>query len=197
MIQPGGLVQSSVGSCTLNFVFRDGAGRLYIGTAGHCTKGSGERMIAGDGNRFGTVVYSKNAGNDDFALIQIDPDKYGSVNPAVRTWGGPTGYTTSSETSLGDRLLLYGYGLGFSLTATTRPRQGILVSDDANKYEADTLAVQGDSGGPFLHMATGKALGIVSHFAVGYTDQGPTVERVLALSAAAGFTLSLVTAPLN
>src|SRR5436853_3952524 len=35
-VRPGGRVLTSVGDCTLNFLFRSPDGNRYIGTAGHC-----------------------------------------------------------------------------------------------------------------------------------------------------------------
>jgi hypothetical protein len=206
IIQPGAEVTSSAGQCTLNFVFRGTTGKLYIGTAGHCVTRANERMYAATGEAFGTAVFSVDHGNDDFTLIDIDASKLSLVNPAVRSFGGPKGYTTSSTVALGDELEIYGYGAGFGLTEPTRPRYGVLIDADANSYRAETMAVPGDSGGPFLQARTGKALGIVSHtgiddthiggltFPSPHTDIGPTVERILALCSAAGYKLTLVTA---
>lgn len=199
-IQPGAYVGTSVGGCTLSFVLRDGGSNVYILTAGHCTKTVGERVKDENGVAFATVVARSNSGpSDDITLLRVDADKHGRVSPAVRSWGGPTGYTRASDTALGDRLYLYGYGAGFGLAEATRPRQGVLVSDNATTYAADTLAVNGDSGGPILHARTGKALGLVSQigFSSATTDQGPTVEQVLAWASARGYGLTLQTAALN
>ncbi|HEV2075557.1 MAG TPA: hypothetical protein VGR10_04915, partial [Thermoleophilaceae bacterium] len=40
-VRPGAVVETPVGFCTLNFLFRDGDGDRYIGTAGHCILGDG------------------------------------------------------------------------------------------------------------------------------------------------------------
>jgi hypothetical protein len=38
-VQPGGLVETELGTCTLNFLFDGSDGRRYIATAGHCILG--------------------------------------------------------------------------------------------------------------------------------------------------------------
>src|SRR5687768_1369030 len=40
-VRPGGRVVTSVGDCTLNFLFRASDGTRYIGTAGHCVDPGG------------------------------------------------------------------------------------------------------------------------------------------------------------
>lgn len=197
-IQPGAEVIIGANGCTMNFVFRDASEKLYIGTAGHCGN-VGQRARTRSPNReFGTVVYSENqeAPGIDFALIRIDHPLYGEVQPAVRDYGGPVGYTTETETETLDMLLLTGYGLGFGETDLTRPRIGFLITDDRDEYVADMISVNGDSGGPVLHADTGKALGTISRFNIPIsTDIGPTVEAILKRVRNAGvIDLTLVTA---
>lgn len=192
-IQPGAQM-TAPGGCTFNFVFRGGS-TLYIGTAGHCTGGAGSRVSNVEG-QMGTVVYKINSGLDDFSLIRIDADRYDQVNPSVRRWTGPTGYTVSAETTTGDVVMLYGYGIVYGSNAVTRGRPGMLASDDSRSYRAEILVIFGDSGGPVMH-ASGKALGVVSHLPFGYPAplEGTTVERILVLLAGAGINVQLVTAP--
>lgn len=198
-IQPGAQIFVAEGTCTMNFVFQR-SGLTYIGTAGHCVK-LGERPTRSNGAEFGTVVYQENQQPPgiDFALIRVDSAFVSQVEPSVRTYGGPVGYTVASETASRDQLLFTGYGLGFGSLAATRDRTGILMSDDADEYVANLPAVNGDSGGPILHARTGKALGIISRFNVpNSTDIGPTMPAILARVRGAGFTgLALVTAPRN
>lgn len=198
-LQPGARVSSSVGSCTLNFVFQ-GSTSTFIGTAGHCAK-DGERMRTGSGKEFGTVVFRENQGAPgiDFALIRVDSSFVSQVEPSVRSFGGPSGYTVASETNAGDLLFVTGYGIGFGSFAATRDRGGILLSDDANEYRADLVAVQGDSGGPLIHARTGKALGVISRFNLPFsTDIGPTMDAILRRLRASGFpNIELATAPVN
>jgi hypothetical protein len=197
LIQPGAEVNSSVGQCTLNYVFQGGATR-YIGTAGHCSKNVSDVMTDQNGLRIGTVAFRIQSGDDDFSLIKIDAARYGEVNPAVRNWGGPTGSTVSTQTNTGDVLLLSGYGLAFSTLAQTRGRPGILADDTPTAYLAELPAIFGDSGGPVIEASTGRALGIVSGIAVTIppsTLLGPTIEGTLKTLAAHGFAVQLVTAP--
>lgn len=199
-IQPGAVINAPHG-CTFNFVFRDANRRLYIGTAGHCVDRVGQVVTDGQDRGVGTVVYRRQdpGDYDDFALIRIYSSRYGDVNPAVRHWGGPTGYTTHTQTATGDRVLLSGYGMIFDLTSATRPRPGVLVQDDHADYRTYSPSIFGDSGGPVLHEATGKALGVVSGFIVPEFPQtisdGPTVARALYLLKTGGIKVSLVTAP--
>lgn len=197
-IQPGANVVIGSNSCTLNFVFET-ATKKYIGTAGHCGTVGKIAKSSSPSKDIGPIVYSENSGAPgiDFALIEIDSSRWSEIQPAVRTYGGPVGATTPSETDVGDVVLVTGYGLGFSLTPTTRDRAGVLVQDNANEYVTNMVAVNGDSGGPVLHSKTGKALGTVSRYNLPLsTDIGPTVERILAKLRNNGYpSLQLVTAP--
>ncbi len=194
-IQPGAQVSTPVGSCTLNFVFTD-ATNTYIGTAGHCAD-AGDRVSNAAAGLFGTVVFDED-GVTDFALIRVDAGKVGLVSAGVRQWGGPTGVASTSTAAAGDTLALYGFGIGFGSAAQTRPREGVLLSYNGVEYRAETAAVNGDSGAPLLDLDDGKAVGIISHFdlvaAPPATDEGPTVDRIQARLAAAGFAVTLQTA---
>lgn len=207
LIQPGAEVVIGDAQCTMNFIYRTSGGKLYVGTAGHCSTKTGERARTEDARDFGTVAYRVNSGNDDFTLIDIDASKYAQVSATVRSFGGPKGYTTTADVHPGDLIEMYGYGIGFGFVEATRPRYGVLVDANDKSYRAETMAVPGDSGGPFIHAPTGKALGIVSHAGVDptrvgpvsgvplpHTDIGPTVERILQLCHNAGYNVSLVTA---
>jgi hypothetical protein len=191
LIQPG----APTTGCTLNFVFEDADDRLYIGTAGHCTS-LGARAKDGNGDEFGTVVYQALTNYTDFALIRIDAARYDDVSPSMRAWGGPTGMTSYTETTVGDRVLLHGFGIVFGETEPTRSRPGVLVSDTLNRYHADLPAIFGDSGGPILHAATGRALGFVSGIDGSPTTlYGTTVEWAIAELARAGINVTVKTAP--
>jgi hypothetical protein len=156
-IQPGALLGTPEGLCTMNFVFEDAQARRYIGTAGHCFDGVGQRAEAEPepGSLlsmldplfdFGSAVYvefSEDEPSIDFALIEIDPDQHENVNPSVRFWGGPAGSTTTDETSTGDLLLQHGYGLGFDSTPVTRPRVRVLMDDDSEHYTSQSASTFG------------------------------------------------------
>ena len=194
-IQPGAQASSPVGGCTMNFVFDDQDGTRYIAIAAHCIN-VGQRASGSGVGEFGTCVWERFNGDDDFALIEIDALRLGQVNPAMRGWGGPTGYTVSTETLQGDVILFHGFGLALGTTAVTRSRAGILTGDTTRQYNAHGPISPGDSGGPVLHEATGKALGLANNTQPpGSLAGGSTIERLLEKAAEAGYILSLVTAP--
>jgi hypothetical protein len=196
VLQPGAQVQTPLGSCTLNFVFTD-AQHTYLGTAGHCARVN-DRVSTPGAGPWGTVVFDDD-GTADFALIRVDAAKLGLVSAAVRQWGGPTGVATPATASTGNPVALYGFGLGFSATQATRPREGVLYSNNGVEYRAQTLAVNGDSGAPLLDLEDGRAVGIISRFDFftlpPTTDRGPTVQFLLGRLASAGYEVELQTAP--
>lgn len=194
-IQPGAPASSPIGGCTMNFVFDDQDGTRYIAIAAHCID-VGHRLSGAGVGEFGTCVWERFNGDDDFALIEIDAHRLGQVNPAMRGWGGPTGYTVSTETKQGDVILFHGYGIGLGTTAVTRSRAGILTGDTTRQYNAQGPISPGDSGGPVLHEATGKALGLANNTQPpGSLAGGSTIERLIEKAGEAGYALTLVTAP--
>jgi hypothetical protein len=74
---------------------------------------------------------------------------------------------------------------------------GLLVSDTGRQYRSDGPVVNGDSGGPIVHEATGNALGVVSHYGLGgippTTDEGPVIEYIVLKLAGAGLPVALRT----
>lgn len=200
-IQPGAQVATPRGTCTLNFVFREANGTTYIGTAGHCGREGQVARTLHPNREIGPIVFSEErpAPGIDFALIRIDPARYGEVEPAMRLFGGPVGLTNPRRTEPGDLLAISGYGVGAGSFEATRHRFGSLLGDDENQYLANMAAVPGDSGGPVLHFRTGEALGVISRFNLDVpasTDIGPTVQRILERLRSDRPTISLVTAPL-
>ena len=208
-IQPGAAIGSGFG-CTLNFVFRDDAERLYIGTAGHCTAEVGQEVsLYEDGSIVGEVVFRHIdyrdpfedpmhngpawihyvAEDPDFALIAVDRERYDDVSPAVRGWGGPTGVADPSETAVGDLVYVYGQGAGMRQRGQ-QARAGSLLGHDEHMFEFAMPISGGDSGSPVIHAATGMALGHVHGF-----HNGPPLTRALEALAAAGFDVELVTGP--
>lgn len=194
VLQPG---DSLEGICTLNFVF-DGASDAYIGTAAHCVSGVDQRVSNPDLGEFGTVVYD----NDDldFALVDVDDAVESQLSAEVDGHPGtPTGIAIPAETDRWDRLLLSGHGLGVSLTEPTREqRPSVLVEHNATQYRSDGPVVNGDSGAPFVHADTGKALGIVSEYGLDgvppTTDVGPTADHIVDVLQDAGWDVQLRTA---
>jgi hypothetical protein len=172
---------------------------VFIGTAGYCTEGPGERVQAtesGIGGDIGTVVYdSEVAGNGmDFSLIKLDPEMVGLTNPQMRGYEGPKGIATPGMLAVNDRLDVYGYGV---MGLQGRERFGLLNGWTENEYLATWPPVSGDAGAPVLHDRTGYALGVMSR--TGYTrvppstHVGPLVTTVLDQVRAAGFDVVLAT----
>jgi Trypsin-like peptidase domain len=196
-LQPGAYHETDVGSCTLNFAYT-GGGKTYLGTAAHCVSSIGQQVRDIDGTVFGKVAFigDQNTTAWDFAFIEVDPEDLGRVSPAVKGWPAfPKGATTPAETLLGDSIQLSGYGLGYDTTpATQEQRRAVMGSDDASTYTVSGPIHWGDSGGPLVHIGTGKALGIVSRLCAGAcSEEGPTVQGILAKAAAAGFPVTLRT----
>ncbi len=199
-LQPGAMVETEAGQCTLNFVFNGegaNAGKTYIGTAAHCVEKIGEPVTDINGDQFGKVAFIGNAddANTDYSFIEVLPEHLSRVDPSMKGHPEfPSGFTTEGETTEGDMLQLSGYGVGFGETQPTQEqRQAILQGDDAETYWFSGPSVNGDSGGPIVHIDSGKALGIISRygFETFSTDFGPTIEGVLPKAAKAGFPVSL------
>ena len=151
-----------------------------------------------DGTDFGKVAFigDQNVTQWDFAFIAVDPEDVGRVSAAVK--GHPTfpkGSTVPADTLTGDTIQLSGYGLGYDTTpATQERRQALMGFDDAELYDVSGPIHWGDSGGPLVHVNTGKALGIVSRLCAGAcSEEGPTVQGILAKAAASGFPVTLRT----
>lgn len=180
-IQPG----ASMHWCTLNWVVKDEAGALYIGTAGHCAA-KGWRISALGVGEFGTVVYSINAGvGNDYALIRIDPSRYHLVDPTLCHWGGPTGEALWSpgvnvREALGTpawlggglkgvgvaaeplAVLQYGWGVGTNDHEATRARVGASVATTGPGLVLHGNYNPGDSGSPAM-FANGHVAGVITH----------------------------------
>jgi hypothetical protein len=196
---PDNTVPYSLHRCTMGFILADRTRALYMITAGHCAPVRGARVRSETGQPFGTVLFVVQSGTDDVALVRIDRARYRDVSPAVRDWGGPTGVATPSTVASRDELKFTGFSFLLGDVSQTRARTGILISQDAVHYKADTSASEGDSGAPFIDARTGQAVGIVRDFGLTdrppVTDDGPTVQRILSLLSRAGYHLRLVTAP--
>lgn len=199
-IRPGASLN---GSCTFNFLFYDNAtADAYIGTAGHCTEQAGERATLPGVGEIGTVVYDSDEakGADtavDFTLIRLDPARVAEANPRMLGHDGPTGIFLPGESVLGEEVGLHGYGMVLGEQEATRDRSGVLITMDDRLYTADMPAVNGDSGSPLLHLDSGAAVGIISHYGIGAvppsSDEGPTLTFILAELAKAGLFVQLAT----
>jgi Trypsin-like peptidase domain len=196
-LQPGAYHETDAGSCTMNFVY-DGGGSTYVGTAAHCVDGVGQRVRDIDGVEFGSVAFVGDADTTewDFAFIRVDAEDVGRVSPAVKGHPAfPTGSTVPADTATGDSVQLSGYGLGYGTTQPTQEqRTAVMGFDDTELYTVTGPIHWGDSGGPLVHRRTGRALGIVSRLCVGpCSEEGPTVQGILAKAASSGFAVSLRT----
>jgi hypothetical protein len=196
-LQPGAYMETDAGSCTLNFAY-SGSGKTYLGTAAHCVSNVGQPVRDLEGTAFGKVAFIGNADvtEEDFAFIEVDAEDLGRVSPAVKGHPQfPKGSTVPGDTLTGDEIQLSGYGLGYDTTqATQEGRSAVMGFDDAARYDVTGPIHWGDSGGPLVHVASGKALGIVSRLCAGLcSEEGPTVQGILAKAAARGFTVSLRT----
>jgi hypothetical protein len=196
-LQPGAYHETDAGSCTLNFAY-SGGGKTYLGTAAHCVASIGQSVRDIDGTDFGEVAFigDQNVTQWGFAFIEVDPEDVGRVSPAVK--GHPTfpkGSTVAADTLTGDTIQLSGYGLGYDTTpATQERRQAVMGFDDAELYDVSGPIHWGDSGGPLVHVKTGKALGTVSRLCAGAcSEEGPTVQGIIAKAAASGFPVTLRT----
>lgn len=197
-IQPGDFVGTSVGGCTLNFVFTGGS-KTYFGTAAHCVKRVGETVETLAGEPFGRVALIGNAKvtAQDWAFIEVLPEYLSRVRSAVLgNAGAPRKVTRAAETRAGDLVQFSGYGVGYDLLNVTREqRRGVIMYDDPREYTLVGLDTWGDSGGPIVHTKTRGAYAIVSRLCIGLcTSEGPTVEGMLAAAAARGLYLTLRTA---
>jgi hypothetical protein len=79
-------------------------------------------------------------------------------------------------------------------------RVGALVSDNARMYVLEGPITPGDSGGPVVHIDTGRALGVVSRIVAGCCavalpvwQEGPTVSGLVLDAGVQGFTVQLRT----
>jgi hypothetical protein len=150
------------------------------------------------GTAFGTVAFIGNADatEQDFAFIAVDAEDLARVSPAVKGHPQfPKGSTVPTDTVTADQIQLSGYGLGYGTTKPTQEgRQALMGFDDTELYTVSGPIHWGDSGGPLVHIRTGKALDIVSRLCAGAcSEEGPTVQGILAKAAAAGFPVTLRT----
>lgn len=181
------------------------------------TSNGGYLLSSTDFARFASVAYlgdygdSVNGGKGvengipgtqhDFALLEVAPAFVPKVAPGVRGHeSSPSGFTLSTQTKQGDLLWHSGHGTIYSDVQLARENHaGVLYSDNPSTFVEVGSSVPGDSGGPIVHSATGKAFGIVSASRVGVAippvqHVGPTVEGILAELASLGYQVQLRTA---
>ncbi|MEX2253780.1 MAG: hypothetical protein WD649_06470 [Thermoleophilaceae bacterium] len=182
-VRPGALIESDIGSCTMNYVFNGSDGHRYVGTAGHCVIESpatggdfperrwapGEGPVArdGNGNRIGQWAYAvlRDSEEADFSLVRLDPGV--SSSPQMCHFGGPTRLNSSQPAVLPPTVLNH-FGNGILVgnlsvvNRTTLPARTALalgMPDPAHVY-AQGLVVPGDSGSA-INSSDGGAVGVV------------------------------------
>jgi TolB protein len=215
-LQPGAasVSESPGGTASLNFVFRNEAtGELYIGTAAHAIRevSVGGRVRNDELGEYGTLVYTREGVFDfskqDFALIRVDADKRDLVDPGLRYWGGPTGVVTVESAVSGLPTFQYGQASYMRHADAARAKQGVfqgVLDNDVGLvgwYLEARHAYGGDSGSPLVYGPDGRGLGIVSGFAILFSEPGvnagPTLQLILQELQLAGFEAELVTAPFH
>jgi hypothetical protein len=194
-VKPGVQTENPHGQCTANFVFTDGTGAVYLGQSAHCTSTGGSTQPDGclaatlplgtpvtvrGASKPGVLAYSSwvamkrvkeqdadTCGNNDFALIRLDPSDVARTNPTVPVFGGPVGLD-SDGTSVGESILTYGNSsLRLGLAATS-PKRGVSLGDSEGGWKhpvyTATPGLPGDSGSGVLD-GSGKAIGTISTLA--------------------------------
>jgi len=183
-VRPGGRVLTTVGDCTLNFLFRGPDGTRYIGTAGHCVDpgpasnsdsdpdgngrlervwawGSGPVAKDPGGHRIGEFAYAIVHTPKDFALIRIDAAV--DASPAMCHFGAPRGIFTTNATTA---VVLQYYGNGEGIDNAAPARSGVaLGTPSPDHIYATGLALPGDSGAGVM-TPDGLAVGVVITFGV-------------------------------
>jgi len=105
---------------------------------------------------------------NDFALVKVDPEYTGDVNPSIPFWGGPVGID-SDGTEAGENVYSYGNSSLRAGIEQLSPKQGASLgsSGDGWTHPVYTLTpgVPGDSGSAFLDK-DGNALGTLSTLAI-------------------------------
>ena len=209
---PGSRILPS--GCTVGFLYVDPVKQAYyLGTAAHCSEsadsatqdGTGTRVVLDDPEtgevlgEIGTVVFDSDGpipitpgvngagGGVDFSLVLLDPGVNLIANPQEISAQGPTGYLSCADLVAGDQIGFYGHGVLFGV-AGLKSREGAVVGCDTSSNVADIgmPVYGGDSGGPFLHLNSGKAIGHASA-GVGTLVSVPTMDYVFRELAAAGF----------
>jgi hypothetical protein len=171
-VRPGAIVQSDVGQCTFNFLFRGSDGRQYIGTAGHCilgddplggdageeswAPGSGPVARDGAGNRIGEFAYAILQDPKDFALIRLDSGV--AASPQMCHFGGPNG-VNSDLGSAPVVLNHFGQGVGVGTVLPARSALALGTPDPDHVYAAGAV-VPGDSGSGIIS-SDGRAIGVI------------------------------------
>ena len=184
-VRPGGQVQTEIGLCTFNFLFKTPDGTRYIGTAGHCILGVsptgpevGEKVYPVgqgpeaqvDGKRVGEFAYAVLESPKDFALIRLDPSV--EASPEMCHFGGPTGINSDEGP---DAVTLEYFGNGVGAGTLIPARSGVAPGmPSPDHVYALGLAVPGDSGSGVIS-SDGRAVGVLvttGLHGIGFDDKG-------------------------
>jgi hypothetical protein len=189
-IHPGVQTHTEGAQCTANFIFSEGS-TVFIGQAAHCsgtggntetngcTSGSlpiGTAVEVAGATEPGKLAYNSwltmqadgetdanTCAYNDLALVQLNPDDVGSVNPSVPSFGGPEGVGQPGEQGA----TIYSYGNSELRGGITKlsPKQGLLLANEAEGWThivtTLTPGIPGDSGSGFLD-EKGEAFGVLS-----------------------------------
>ncbi|GAB2730281.1 hypothetical protein [Nocardioides pakistanensis] len=156
------------------------AGSLPLGTKVDFVEG-GSLVTSGQTVGTGTLVYSswlamQEAGTtdadtcayNDFALVKVDSQYVGDVNPSIPFWGGPMGINTDG-TGIGETVYSFGNSSLRGGIEVLSPKQGTSLGTSGGGWTHPvytlTPGVPGDSGSAFLD-AEGNALGTLSTLAL-------------------------------
>ena len=194
------------------------AGSLPLGTKVDFVEG-GSLVTSGEKVGTGTLVYSswlamQKAGTtdanacdyNDFALVKVDPEYVGDVNPSIPFWGGPVGINTDG-TAAGEDVFSYGNSSLRGGVEALSPKQGTSLGTTGDGWSHPVYTVSpgvpGDSGSAFLD-AEGNALGTLSTLAIaplagsnGVGDLNHELEFAKANSGIAGLALVPGTEPFS
>lgn len=171
-VRPGAIVQTPIGLCSFNFLFKGSDGYRYMGTAGHCILGegpfpvdAGEKVWAlgkgpiatdGAGKRVGRFAYAILQDPKDFALIRLD--KTVAASASMCYFGGPTGHNTTTATG---PVILHHYGNGLVIGDVLPARTSLTTSlASPDHVFANGAAMMGDSGSGVID-DSGKAVGVL------------------------------------
>ncbi len=159
---------ANVNQCTIGFIATTATGRKVAITAGHCGT-TGEQVAVKDlsgGNALivvGTVAHSSNPPTKKGPNGQLE-----AADPNVPDWAtiafvrgvpiidaaGPVHPTMVGRAHIGDPVCHQGITTGW--------RCGHVVDVSGHRVLTDIPLRPGDSGGPFVRMTDGAALGIAS-----------------------------------
>jgi Trypsin-like peptidase domain len=207
------LITAGSTQCTAGFVF-DGveaqAGHVYLSTAAHCVESKGQAVLDADGAAIGTVVALGAAGNDeaddhrDWALVEVPTAAVSRIDPSLV--GHPEmprgGAADAAHVLVGDPVQFSGWGQPWLTASLREQRTGTVMAYAEPRYSVRGPIFFGDSGGPVVDIASGRALGIVSlTIVVGpgprvaklYETSGPTPSSIATQAAAAGLKVAVRT----